>query len=117
MVPNQELLTKAYRAFNARDMDTVLGLLSPEVEWPNGWEGGWVHGPQAVRDYWTRQWQAINPQVDPVGFTAMPDGRIAVDVHQVARDPSGKVLSDQVIQHVYTIEDGLVKAMEIRGGG
>ncbi len=117
MQSDQELLTQAYAAFNARDIDGVLALMTPDVDWPNGWEGGWVHGQPAVLDYWTRQWQAIDPRVEPVRFTTAPDGRVVVDVHQVVKDLTGKVLSDQVIEHVYTIRDGLVAAMEIREKG
>jgi ketosteroid isomerase-like protein len=117
MLSNQDLLTRAYQAFNARDIDAVLALLHPQVDWPNGWEGGWVHGHQAVRDYWTRQWKAIDPRVDPLRFETEADGRVAVDVHQVVRDLSGKLLADQVIQHVYRIKDGLVERMEIREKG
>ena len=54
--PKQELLKGAYAAFNRRDLETALALLYPEVEWANGLEGGTVHGPEAVRAYWTRQW-------------------------------------------------------------
>ena len=32
----------------------------------------------------------------------------------VVRDLSGKVLADQMVQHVYSMQDGLIKHMEIR---
>jgi SnoaL-like domain len=66
--PKQELLKAAYAAFNCRDLETALALLHPEVEWANGLEGGTVHGPEAVRAYWTRQWGLIDPQAEPLGF-------------------------------------------------
>ena len=56
-----ELLTEAYRAFNAREIDAVLAIMHHDVDWPNGMEGGRVHGHEGVRDYWTRQWAMINP--------------------------------------------------------
>jgi hypothetical protein len=37
-----------------------------------------------------------------------------VTVHQVVRELSGKVLLDQMIEHVYRVEDGLIRNMEIR---
>jgi hypothetical protein len=40
----QELLIRTYRAFNARDVDAVLAAMHEDVDWPNGWEGGHVHG-------------------------------------------------------------------------
>ena len=38
------LITRAYEAFNARDIDALLSLMHPDVHWPNGWEGGYVEG-------------------------------------------------------------------------
>ncbi len=42
------------------------------------------------------------------------DGRINVTVHQVVYDMEGKLLIDQMIHHIYSIEDGLVRTMEIK---
>lgn len=114
MPTDRELLTDAYAAFNARDIDAALATMHPDVEWPNGWEGGYVHGHDGVRDYWTRQWAAIDPHVDPVGFDADESGRTVVTVHSVVRDPEGTVLFDGTVEHVYTIEGGLIRSMEIR---
>ena len=110
----QDRLRALYRAFNARDVDTVLSALDPDVDWPNGMDGGRVHGHGAVRDYWTRQWTMIDPTVQPVGFDVDDDGRIVVDVHQVVRDRAGAVVADQRVQHVYELRDALVTRMEIR---
>jgi len=107
------LLQKAYAAFNARDIDAALETMKPDVEWPNGMEGGTVHGHEGVRAYWTRQWGMINPHVDPVSFNPDPSGRIVVGVHQVVRDLAGKVLTDRMVEHVYSLEDGLIRSMEI----
>ena len=52
-----------YVAFNARDIGAILAVMTEDVEWPNGWEGGVVRGHAEVRDYWTRQWAAIDPTV------------------------------------------------------
>ena len=113
-VSDTELLAGIYAAFNARDVDTVLSRMDPDVDWPNGWEGGRVHGHDQIRDYWTRQWKAIDPRVEPQGFAAEADGRIVVDVHQIVRDLAGNIVVDEMVQHVYQIKDGLIKSMEIR---
>ncbi len=110
----EELLTRTYAAFNARDIKAVLAVMDADVDWPNGMEGGRVIGHDEVRRYWTRQWSMIDPTVTPERFVTEADGRIAVDVHQVVRDLEGNVLADVTVQHVYLIENGLVKSMEIR---
>lgn len=109
-----EVLRYAYAAFNARNVDAALATMHPDVDWSNGMEGGRVLGHQAVREYWTRQWTLIDPHVEPLSFVTEPDGRIAVEVRQVVRDSAGALLVDQRVWHVYRMEDGRVREMEIR---
>jgi hypothetical protein len=112
--PALQLLQKAYAAFNARQIDLVLQLMQTNVAWPNGWEGGYVHGHDEVRAYWERQWNEIDPHVEPVGFSQLPDGRIQVEVHQLVKDMQGNVILDGTVLHIYTLEDSLVRSMEIK---
>jgi hypothetical protein len=112
--PTRKVITEAYRAFNAREMDAALATMQCNVEWPNGMEGGTVCGHGGVREYWSRQWGMIDPQVDPVKLDADGQGRIVVEVHQVIRDLAGKILMDRMVEHVYSLEDGLIRSMEIR---
>ena len=75
-------------------------------------EGGNVHGRSGVREYWVRQWQVIDPRVDPQGFEGA-GGKVIVDVHQVVRDLRGKTISDRIVSHSFVLEDSLVKIFEI----
>lgn len=108
-----DLLASTYSSFNARDIDSVLKNMHPDVDWPNGMEGGRVHGHREVRDYWTRQWALVDPHVQPMRFLTGDDGRTTVEVHQVVRDLSGNVLLDRTVHHIYSIRDGLIESMEI----
>jgi hypothetical protein len=110
---DREILVAAYREFNARNLDAVLPLMHPDVAWPNGMEGGYVHGHDGVRAYWTRQWGMIDPHVEPVNIEKDPQGRTVVEVHQVVRDPDGQLLLDTIVHHAYIIRDGLIERMEI----
>lgn len=109
----RELLSRLYAAFNTRDIDRGLALLDRDVDWPNAAEGGRVHGRDGVRDYWMRQWRSIDPAVEPKGFRSDGQGRIIVDVHQRICDRSGALLSEQMVQHVYEMRDGLIRRMDI----
>ena len=111
--PEKPILDRAYAAFNARKIDEALGLMRPDVKWPNGMEGGVLHGRE-VRAYWTRQWAQIDPRVRLTRYMREPDGRVALEVHQIVRDSEGAVLSERTVQHVYEIRDGLIANMEIR---
>jgi len=95
------VLLAAYEAFNSRDVESVLATMHPDVVWPNGMDGGHVHGHGGVRDYWTRQWSGIDPHVEPLRFEADDAGRIVV-------------MADRVVHHVYDLRDGLIRTMEIR---
>jgi ketosteroid isomerase-like protein len=114
MSTDHDLLTNIYQAFNARDIETALAAMHPDVDWPNGMEGGRVHGHGGVREYWTRQWTLIDPHVEPRGFHTDETGQVVVDVHQVIHDMDGNLLADRMVQHVYRFEGGLVVSMEIR---
>lgn len=109
-----EMLQSVYAAFNRREIETVLGLMHANVDWPNGMEGGRVLGTAAVRNYWKNQFELLDPHVQPENFTVEADRRIAIDVRQVVHDKAGTLLMDHMIQHVYEIRDGLIQSMEIR---
>lgn len=106
-------LRSLYDAFNARDIDSMLAAMTPDVDWPNGWEGGRVVGREQVRDYWERQWAAVDPTVEPEHISERPDGGLEVLVHQVVRGLEGQTLVDARIRHVYWFRDDLVSRMEI----
>jgi ketosteroid isomerase-like protein len=109
----EETLRRTYEAFNAREIDAVLAMMQPDVEWPNGLDGGYVTGHEAVREYWKMQWASIDPHVEPLSFALRDDGRIAIEVRLTVRDVEGKIISDGPVRHVYTMRDGLVAHMEI----
>ncbi len=46
-----ELLRAAYAAFNARDINAALAMMSADVAWPRAFKGGFVRGPKEVRAY------------------------------------------------------------------
>jgi hypothetical protein len=114
MKSKREIIAEVYEAFNRRDIDAVFAHMRADVDWPNGMEGGRVHGLDEVRAYWTRQWGMLNPRVDPVRVEDDANGNTVVDVHQVVRDLSGDLVVDQMVNHIYSIRDGLIERMDIR---
>lgn len=110
----QELIKKAYENFNNRNIDKVFETMNADVDWPNGWEGGFVKGHNAIRDYWTRQWAAINPNVQPLCFKIIEDGRYEVQVHQTVKNLEGELIFDGYLKHTYTFKNGLIQKMEIQ---
>jgi ketosteroid isomerase-like protein len=112
-VAHEDLLQSVYDAFNERDLDFMMQLLHPDVDWPNGMEGGRMRGHQAVREYWTRQWDIIDPIVKPQRFELLPDGRIVAHVHQLVRDLDGKVIMERMVRHIYRLDGAQIVSMHI----
>ena len=109
----EDLIKKAYAAFNSRDIDTALSTMHPGVQWPKAFEGGYVTGHNEIREYWTRQWTEINPNVEPVGFNEKEDGTLEITVHQIVKNLQGAMIFDGIVKHVYTLQDGLLRLMDI----
>jgi hypothetical protein len=113
---------RLYECFNARDIDGVLIELSDDVAWANGMDGGHVHGRDAVRDYWTRQWAVVSPHVEPVAFATTAEDVVTVEVIQSVFDLDGKPLTgqthglkDKTVMHIFRIENGDVARFDIEG--
>ncbi len=117
-MPNSHILiTQAYSCFNRRDVDGVLALMGENVSWPKASEGGRAAGKEEIRAYWTRQWREFDPQVEPLEIIDQEDGLVAVRVRQVVKSLRGDVLLDGEIWHVYTMADGLIERMDLKGSG
>ena len=109
----KDLIKKAYSAFNARDIDMALSTMHADIQWPKAFEGGYVSGKAEIRKYWTRQWTEINPTVQPVSLNERPDGSLEITVHQIVKDLGGNVMFDGTVKHIYTLQDGLLRRMDI----
>jgi hypothetical protein len=77
--------------------------------------GGRVVGKEEIRAYWTRQWKEFDPHVEPVEVIDREGSKTDVKVHQLVKTLSGDVLSDTDVWHVYTIANGLIERMDLRG--
>ena len=117
MANTQTLITRAYAAFNRRDIDSALALMSEAVSWPKASEGGQVVGKEEIRAYWTRQWGEFDPHVEPIEIIDDARGKTSVRVHQLVKSLEGDVLSDSEVWHVYTISNGLIDRMDLKESG
>jgi len=115
-----QMIKRIYHSFNARDIDAVLSVLADDVAWANGMEGGHVHGREAVRDYWTRQWAIVSPHVEPVAFEQTEDGVLAVEVIQSVFDLDGQPLEgqshglkDKTVMHIFRMQDDKILRFDI----
>jgi len=112
MSVTQNFLQNLYDGFNKRDIETVISTMADDVKWANAMEGGFVYGRDAVREYWRRQFALINPQLEIVRAET-GDNRAVVTVHQIVKDLDGNLLADKTVEHIFTLEDGLIKIFEV----
>lgn len=114
MANTQTVIAQAYSAFNKRDVDGALALMSENVSWPKASEGGRVVGKEEIRAYWTRQRKEFDPHVEPIEVIDREGGKADVRVHQVVKSLGGDVLSDSEVWHVHTIVNGLIERMDLK---
>ncbi len=113
MEDTKAFIEQAYSVFNKRDIDSALALMTQDVSWPKASEGGKVVGKEEIRAYWTRQWGEFDPHVEPLAITEEDGGKTRVRVHQVVKSLQGAVLSDSEVLHVFTVNRGLIAAMDL----
>jgi len=113
MENTKTIIEQAYSAFNKRDIDGALEVMTQDVSWPKASEGGKVVGKEEIRAYWTRQWDEFDPLVEPLAMTEEDGGKTRVRVHQLVKSLQGDVLSDSEVLHVFTVNSGLIAAMHL----
>src|SRR6202041_3974444 len=113
MADTKTILEQAYSAFNKRDIDGALALMTQDVSWPKASEGGKIVGKEEIRAYWTRQWGEFDPHVEPLAMTEEGGGKTRVRVRQLVKSLHGEVLSDSEVLHVFTVKSGLIAAMDL----
>ena len=113
MADTKTVIEQAYSAFNKRDIDGALALMTQDVSWPKASEGGKVVGKEEIRAYWTRQWGEFDPYVEPLAMTEEDGGKTRVRMHQLVKSLQGDVLSDSEVLHVFTVNSGLIAAMDL----
>lgn len=113
MLHKEALLRATYAAYNARDISTALQALAPDVLWPDQLEGVTLHGPEAVREYWQRQWAVMDPSFELKHVEYDPQGDVVVTLLQTVRGLDGRTISEGLVRHVHAFRDGLVLRMRI----
>ncbi|MFE6175876.1 nuclear transport factor 2 family protein [Streptomyces sp. NPDC056464] len=116
----EALLRRMYEVFSTDEREPFMQrCLAPDVDWPNVLDGARLHGREAVRAYWARQFAAGHPLVRLEGLRPDSDGEAVVaTVRTGMRDASGERWAEETVEHVYRFDaDGLVARMDVRAGG
>ncbi len=108
--PNEDVVRKAYAAHDSRDLETLRGLLAPDIKWHSPGRhrlAGDHHGPDAVLRFLT-------------GLHEMTSGTLRIEIHDVLANDEhvvvlahlhgergGRSLNDNHAQ-VFHLRDGLI---------
>jgi hypothetical protein len=101
-----------YTNFNERKIELVISKMHDKVKWANGMDGGYVYGRDEVREYWTKQFQLISSKVNPLAVYTGSDV-VTIKVHQVVHDLNGKLLADEIVFHLFHLENEKIVSFEI----
>ena len=96
-----KFIERLYRRFNARDIEALLSMMSEDVIWANGMEGGHVRGREGVRSYWARQWGMIDPHVEPISSSLAPTVRSRSRFIRSSVILGGQLLSNKRVWHIF----------------
>jgi len=111
-IDRDQLLRDLYDAHGRRDIDAALAVFTDDVEWPDVAGGTTLHGHDAIRAYWTKQFAEIDPHVDPTAIELEGD-RAVVTVHQVVRALDGTLLQEGTVTHTYAFRDDQIASMRV----
>ena len=106
-------LRALYESFNERDLEAVLAAMAPDVDWPNGWEGGRLLGRDEVRLTGSVSGGRSGPTMIVRNVADRPDGTVEARVRLVVRDPAGSVLERSEVTHVHEFEGPRVRRMTV----
>lgn len=110
----KELVREGYAAFNNGRIDLAASLLGTGVVWPNEVDGGCERGREAVVGYWRRLFGTLRPTFAVRQLEVGRGRTIRALLHQEVRDPRGKLLAHQAVQHVFTFQGLEITEMESR---
>ena len=108
----ENFFQELYKNFNDRKIDLVISKMTDDVKWANGMDGGYVHGHDAVRDYWTRQFTMVSSNVTPLEIET-EKGISKIKVHQVVHDLNGNLLADELVYHLFHLQENKIAVFEI----
>jgi ketosteroid isomerase-like protein len=105
---------RIYEAFNEGDIEAIVALMCPDVNWANPLQGGRERGHASVRSFWDRATELFDCRLQPLSIRADHRGRIVVDAYQTIRDVGGKPLAHQRMRHVFTFRGELIQRVDLR---
>lgn len=102
----EKLIRDLFAAHNRQDADGVVGLLSPDADWPDYLGGGGrLVGQDAVRQSLHEQFKLVRATAVPIEITRQSDGRYYVRALQTVHHIDGQLWTEDVGAFHFTFDD------------
>jgi hypothetical protein len=113
MDPRRALLLRFYRAIDVKDVDAIVAMLHPDVDFPDQLnEDRRLHGVEAVRAYYERAFSIIAGESTLTAFHSRPDGSVEVRVHHHVTSLDGALWHDGPVDYSFGFRDGLIARLD-----
>lgn len=112
MTDARGVIDALWRALTARDIEAVVALLHPEVDWQDNMNGGRRVGRDATRDYLLDVMATVVVVSTPVDISRIAPDRYLARVNHVVRNSDGQLWGQEIVSHVLTLREGLIARME-----
>jgi ketosteroid isomerase-like protein len=114
---NVEKVRKGIDAFNRRDFDAALALLSDDVTWERFLSRAEaatpaVRGKDELLAVWQSQVEALDIRVEPEEFIVVGD-KVIVPAQMVARGSGSEIMLTTSVTWVWTIDDHVGLATQV----
>lgn len=110
------LVREAYDRFNDADISGLIDLLDPDVELPDVLSGGTIRGTEAIRQYWEREFELVEPSILASEIVEVGDAVLVVVFQEIHERGSGQRLGQGVAAvHRVTFRGDRIAAIEYTG--
>jgi hypothetical protein len=107
------LIKKAYEAFNSQDIKSAITTFHENIEFQKEFNGNYLKNQNQIIEHWTNGWKEFSVKDKPINIIERTDNKFEVTVHQIVKDKQGKILSDGILKHIFTIQDNLLLRLDI----
>ena len=108
MDARRKLLLQFYKALDDKDVEALMALLHPDVDFPSQLDGTRAHGFAEVRAYYVRAFGMVNAESTPTAFHSRPDGSMEVQVHHHVTSLEGALWHEGPVNYRFEFRDGLI---------
>lgn len=108
MPGSRAVVDALWPALTARDLDAVIALLHPDIDWQDNLNGGRHVGRDAVRAYLSEVMATVAIVSTPINIMPSGPDRYLARVNHVVRNRDGQLWGQEVVSHVLVLREGLI---------